>query len=149
MAAAVPLVEVADDADALGAGRPHGKSHARHARVNQRVRADFAIQLKVAAFAKQVQVVLGEHRREAVGIVDDFCGAVRISQGQLVGEGERGARENALVVALGVGAGHGKGLVVAQDVDGGGVGLEGANDEGGLTLQRQRMLAEDIERSAM
>ena len=56
MAAAVPMVEVADDADALGVGRQHDKGRAGDAFERHRVSAELVIDLQVRAFAQQKQV---------------------------------------------------------------------------------------------
>jgi len=68
MHARVPAVEAADHAHAVGVGRPHGEPHARHTVQSVRVRAELLVALQVAALAEQVQVIIGEHRREGIRI---------------------------------------------------------------------------------
>ena len=78
--AAVPVVEVAGDADALGVRRPDRERRAGHrageAVVRARVRAEDRPQLLVAALADQVQVDLAERRQEAVRVVGRRARAV-------------------------------------------------------------------------
>jgi hypothetical protein len=54
----LPVVEVADDADAFGVGRPDGEVGAVNARRGARVRAELQVQPVVRALVEQVQVVL-------------------------------------------------------------------------------------------
>ena len=70
MHASVPAVEVADDADAGGVGGPDGEMDALGRTDRHRVRAELVVDARVIAFAEQVQVVVGDHPAEAVGIVD-------------------------------------------------------------------------------
>ena len=66
----MPLVEVADDADALGVRRPHREVGAGRRADLQRVRAEPLEGAVVAALAEQVQVELAHHLAVAVGIVE-------------------------------------------------------------------------------
>ena len=68
--AAVPAVEVADDADAIGVGRPHREVHAGRAADRDAVRAELVERAMVRAFAEQVQIEIGEHAAVAIRIVD-------------------------------------------------------------------------------
>ncbi len=70
VAAAIPVVEVADDADAPGIRREHGEAHSCHALKDHRVCAELVVKLQMVAFAKKVQVEVRQDRREAVGILD-------------------------------------------------------------------------------
>ncbi len=68
MGAAVPSVEVADDADPVGVGCPDGELHARDAVHRPRVGAEEAVGVPVASLAEQVQIKVAELGREAVGV---------------------------------------------------------------------------------
>ena len=67
---AVPAVEVADDAHAIGGRRPHREVHARGRSDGDAVGAKLLERAMMSALAEQVQVVVGEHLAIAVGIVD-------------------------------------------------------------------------------
>ena len=71
---AVPVVEVAGQADALRAGGPHREGRALHGSgdpvVGAGVRAEHVPELLVATFADQVQVDLAQRRQEPVRVVD-------------------------------------------------------------------------------
>ena len=68
MAAAVPEIEVADDADTPRVRREHHEGDAIDALVPHRMRAELVVELQVRAFAEQMQVHVGQDRREAVGV---------------------------------------------------------------------------------
>ena len=55
-----PIIEIAHDEHLLGVRRPHGKVRAAFTVVPGQVRAEFAIDSTVRAFAKAMQVVRGE-----------------------------------------------------------------------------------------
>ena len=65
----IPGVEIADDADALGIRRPDGEVHTFDAVDRARMGAELVVALPVLAFAEQVQIVIGQQRRESVGVV--------------------------------------------------------------------------------
>ena len=65
----VPVVEVADHADALRIRCEHHKSYAAHAFHRHRMRTELVVQILVAAFAEQIKVEIAQHRRKAVGVV--------------------------------------------------------------------------------
>ena len=67
--AAIPVVEVADDADAARARRPYGKIDAAHSGDGFQVRAEFFVGVVVAAFAHEVQIKFAEKVREGVRVV--------------------------------------------------------------------------------
>ena len=69
MRAAVPAVEVADDVDAAGVGRPHREVHAAHAVVLDDVSAQLVERLEVGSLTKEVQVVASQH----MTIIDGRC----------------------------------------------------------------------------
>ena len=68
VAAAVPKIEVADDADPASVRRPHHEGNAGHAIEHHRMRAELVVKAQMVAFAEQIEIVVGEHRRKAVGI---------------------------------------------------------------------------------
>ena len=94
---AIPIVEIADDADALCVGRPDGEVDAFHAADVAQMGAELGVALPVRAFAEQVQIVLGEQRREGVGIV--HCGllAALVDYADLVFGGVDGGFSGAAV----------------------------------------------------
>ena len=67
---AVPAVEVADQADAFGVGRPYGEMHAGGRPDRETVRAELFERADVRAFPEQMQVEIGEHAAIAVRIVE-------------------------------------------------------------------------------
>ncbi len=54
--AAVPAVEIADQADAIGVGRPHGKVHASGRADDEAVRAELFERTQVGPLAEQVEI---------------------------------------------------------------------------------------------
>ena len=69
MRAAVPAVEIADHAHALGVRRPHARSaRPRTPSSVIGVRAEHAVGLVQPARVEQIQIVVGDRRRESVGI---------------------------------------------------------------------------------
>ena len=87
VAAAVPPVEVADDADALGIRRPDGEVHAGHAVDRAQLCAELLVALPVLPFAEQVQIEFAHHRRERVRVVHRVGLAGLVSHAELVGGG--------------------------------------------------------------
>ena len=69
VAAAVPVVEVADHADAGGVGRPDGEVHPLDAVDGAQLRPQAVVALPVPAFVQQVQIVVGQQVRKGVRIV--------------------------------------------------------------------------------
>lgn len=84
--AAVPMIEIADDADARRVGRPDGEVHAGHSGDFAKVRAEFFVILEMSAFAEEVKVVIGEKRREGKRVIG-FAGLVLRGDAQTVGFG--------------------------------------------------------------
>ena len=83
--AAVPAVEVADDADALRVGRPDREVHAGDAVDRQAMRAELLPRAVVRPFAEQMQIEVGEDLAELVGI-DDVAGDGAFAHAEAVGE---------------------------------------------------------------
>ena len=69
MDAAVPAVEIADDADAQRVGRPDGEMHAGDSGNFAEMRAELVVILEMSAFAEEVKIVIGENGRESEGVV--------------------------------------------------------------------------------
>ena len=89
MAAAVPLVEVADHRDALGVGRPHREMHAGHPLVHDGMGAELVEQPQVRALGDVIVVERAEHRAEGVG-VEELPGAAGIAGAQPVADARAG-----------------------------------------------------------
>ena len=68
MATTVPVVEVADHADALGVGRPDGEVDAPESLVRAEVSAQPLEVAQVRSLAQKVKVEVGKDRPEAVGV---------------------------------------------------------------------------------
>ena len=71
MAAAVPSIEVADDADALRIRCPYDKSNAGNAFHIHRMCTELVVQLQVIALAEQIEVELRQDRRNAMDLIHD------------------------------------------------------------------------------
>src|SRR5579864_2224372 len=69
MPSAVPAVEIADDARALGVRRPRRECDARYAVDAERVRTEYPVRFSQLAFIEEMEVDVRDARREAVGIV--------------------------------------------------------------------------------
>jgi len=68
--AAVPCIEVADDAHAIGIRGPHGEMRARRRPDGDPVRAKFFERMQVRPLAEQVNVEIGEDPPIPIRIVD-------------------------------------------------------------------------------
>ena len=91
----VPVVEVADHGDRLRGGSPNRERGAVDALELAHVRAEAAVDLLVAALAREVQVELADRRREAVGILDPVAAALVLDL-ELVLQRQLGALDHAL-----------------------------------------------------
>ena len=69
MAAAVPGVEIADDADAGGVGCPDGEIDSFHAVDRAQLGPQPLVEAPVPPFVQQVQIVVGQQGRKCVGVV--------------------------------------------------------------------------------
>ena len=69
-APAVPVVEIADDADPPRVRRPDRERHPLDALMHDRVRAELLIAREMVALDQQMQVEFAEHRPEAVDVVE-------------------------------------------------------------------------------
>ncbi len=68
--AAVPRVEVADHAHAIGIRRPHGEVDAGGRPHLDAMRAEFFERAMMRAFAEQMQIEIGQHTAVPIGIID-------------------------------------------------------------------------------
>src|SRR5258706_532347 len=68
MDTAVPAIHIADDADARRGRRPYGEMCAGDTGDSVKVCAEFFVGVKMAAFADEVEIEVGEEKREGVRI---------------------------------------------------------------------------------
>ena len=85
MAAAVPVVEIADDAHAAGVRRPDGEVRAPHAIDFAELRAELLVAAEQLPFAEQVQVEIGEQRGKGIRIVQRFHLPLMVGDAKLIG----------------------------------------------------------------
>src|SRR5712675_1711471 len=69
-AAAVPGVEIADQADPPRIWRPDREGDALDAVMHDRVRAELLVAGEMVAFDEQMDIELAEHRRKPVDVVE-------------------------------------------------------------------------------
>ena len=60
MAGFVPAIEIADDENLLGVGRPYGELRAHCVAVGNDVGTELVVEPKVTALIKKVDIVVGE-----------------------------------------------------------------------------------------
>ena len=70
MAAAIPEIEVADHADAPGVGGKHHEGDPGDSFEHQRMGAELVVEMQMRAFAEQIEIEIGQHRRKAVRVLD-------------------------------------------------------------------------------
>ena len=136
----VPIVEIADDADALGIRRPDGEARAGHAVNHAQLRAELLENFPLVALAEQEQIRFAQRRQKGKGIARAARVAGFIRDDEVVGIN--------LVRRFGDGLkdiGFGNPLqfkrrfvlfVRGLDFDFGGVRKQGADDEAGPVAQR-------------
>ena len=66
----VPEIEIADHADPPRIGREHDERDAVDAVERHRMRAELVVKPLMSAFAEQIQIEVGQHRRKAVGVLE-------------------------------------------------------------------------------
>src|SRR5580704_16582128 len=81
---AVPEIKISDDADAQGVRRPHAEVNAANAGHFAYVRAKLFVFLVMRAFARKVEIVVGEQRRESVSVKRVERIAIRESEIQAI-----------------------------------------------------------------
>lgn len=79
MIAAIPVIEIADDTDALGVGRPDGKACAGDAVDGAELAAELVVDASFVAFTEQIKIRFAQSREEGIGIASamDLTGLVR------------------------------------------------------------------------
>src|SRR5205814_8389810 len=77
MDTAVPVIHITNDADATSGRRPDGEMRAGDTGDSAKMRAEFLVSVKVAAFADEMEIEIGEERRKGVGI-ENFKRFVRV-----------------------------------------------------------------------
>ena len=70
MASLIPEIEIADHADAPGIGCEHHERHAIDAVERHRMRAELVVEPLMGAFAKQIEIEIGQDGRKAIGIIE-------------------------------------------------------------------------------
>ena len=109
-ACAVPLIEIADDTDALRVGRPHAEGDAGDALDFDDVRAKFLVSFGVRAFAEKMQIEIRKQRSESVRIAEFAVGETLLADLPAIGKwrerqfafaGERGGVDSGRMNALG------------------------------------------------
>ncbi len=85
MATPVPMVEVANDADALRIGRPDGEARAGHAVNHTQLRAELVVNFPLVALAEQIQIRLAQRGQKRIGIARAPLVALRIRDHKVVG----------------------------------------------------------------
>src|SRR5260370_15594790 len=68
MDAAIPAIEVAHYADALGTGSPDGKMNAANAFQRDHMSAELFVSVVMAGFAHQIQIKLAEHDGKGIRV---------------------------------------------------------------------------------
>ena len=94
---AIPVVEISHHADAPCVGREDGEKHARNAVEHKGVRAQLIVEAHVRAFAQEIEIEIGQHGSEAIGVfqldgdlaVDSAQTVARINAGQRSGKKSR------------------------------------------------------------
>ena len=95
VAAAVPVVEVADHGDAPRLGRPDSEMHARNAAMRHHMRPELLVELPVRALDEQMIVERAEDGAEGIG-VDQRPAAAGIRRAQPIEEAAGAARDQRL-----------------------------------------------------
>src|SRR6185437_6613077 len=70
VAPAVPVVEIADHADALRIGRPDREGDAEHAVMLAPMRAHHGIALVMRAFGEEMEVEIAQDRRKGIDVIE-------------------------------------------------------------------------------
>ena len=84
MAAAVPVVEVADDTDALRVGRPDREVDPVGRADAHRMRAELLVNAGVIALAEEIHIEVGENAAEAKRVVDLDLAPARVEGSQAI-----------------------------------------------------------------
>ena len=84
MSSRIPEVEIADHAHSLRVWRQHDERHAFDPFQRKRVRAELVVKPQMVALAEQVQIVVRQHRGEALGVIEIDDGVAE-ARAQLIG----------------------------------------------------------------
>jgi hypothetical protein len=151
MDAAVPAVEVADDAHAAGTGRPDGEVNAGDAVESVEMSAELFVGVVVAAFPDEMEIEVAEERWERVGVVEFAIfaagGLIEDAVGGRSQARGRDGGEDGFEDARGAEAACGDGLSGAGEEDGGlrGPGKKETDGPGVRSEVRSGMRAEECE----
>ena len=138
--APVPVVEVADDADAVGGRRPDGERDAAHVAEVADVRAQLLVDVPVAALVEEVLVERAEGGHEGVGVELRERRAAGVVDAQAVGEELHAPRQPELEEAARVRPRHlARAFALDDQLDALGLGPEGPHDR----APRRQVRAED------
>src|SRR5262249_29475593 len=85
MEAAIPVVEVANDADPLGIWGPDGKACAGDAVGGAEVRTQLIVDAAFVAFAEEIEIGFAEGRQEGIGIARAMDLAGFVGNDEVVG----------------------------------------------------------------
>ena len=151
MKAPVPVIEIADDTDALRIRRPDGEARAGHAIDHAQLRAELVVDLPLIAFAEEIKILFAQRRQKRIRIAHSPRLARVIRDDEVVGINMIGLLAHAfedarLVDALQLNA-RLVALVHRLHFDVRGVGHESAHDHAGAIAQRVH--AEERVRRAM
>src|ERR1700748_607850 len=114
MKATVPVIEVADDAQAVGARCPNGERDSTHAAQVADVRAEFFVESPVPSLSKQMLVERAERRHEGVRVAHREDVSAGIIDAQEIREELHAVFENNLEEACRVQLSH-RALAFALD----------------------------------
>ena len=89
MTASIPVIEIPGHAHPHGVGSPDGKTHPGNAIHGERMRAEHAPKLPMAAFGEQVQIQFAQLGRERVGIRPGMLDAVAVTPAEYGMGGQR------------------------------------------------------------
>jgi hypothetical protein len=136
----VPVVEIADDADALGVWRPDGKAGAGHAINHAQLRAELLENFTLVALAEEEQVRFAQRRQKGKGVARAARFASFIGDDEVVGiDLVRQFGDGLKDIGFGNPLQFKRRLVLFMrgcDFNFGGVGKQGADDEAGFIAQR-------------
>ena len=114
VAAPVPAIEVADDADPLRVRSPYAEVHPRNAIDFAHVRPELLVFLVVRALADEVEIEVGQPRRERVGIAALLHFPRRVGKAQAIFELVAGPRHTNCEQTSGMNTLHRDGPIAGQ-----------------------------------
>ena len=136
----VPMIEIADDADALRIRRPNGKTDARNTVNHAQLRAELFVNTPLVALAEQEQIRFTQCRQKRKGVARPAHPTLTIGDDQVVGINAIGRLGNAFKQSGFVDALQLKLRLVlfvgGLDFNLCGIGQKGADDEARLVTER-------------